>query len=57
VFVRRCPDTRRLVETWHAERARFPSGEDRLAFLRALYIVKPLVCDLPTVWTNRGRGR
>lgn len=57
VFVRRCPDTRRLVETWHAERARFPGGEDKLAFLRALYLVKPLVCDLPTVWTNRGRLR
>jgi len=57
VFVRRCSDTRKLVETWHAERARVPGGEDKLAFLRALYAVKPLVCDLPTVWTNRGRHR
>ncbi|HML23511.1 MAG TPA: hypothetical protein PKD09_17780 [Aggregatilinea sp.] len=57
IFARRCPDTRRLVATWCEERRRFEEGDDRLAFLRALYLVKPVICDLPNSWTNNGRKR
>lgn len=47
LFVRRCPDTERLVEVWAAE-----PGDRDLAFLRALYQVKPLVLALPVIWTQ-----
>jgi len=36
-----------LVSTWRAECAQ---GDERLAFLRALYIVKPTFCVLPRLW-------
>jgi len=48
MFVRRCPDTRALFELWRQE-----PGERRLAFMRALFQVKPLVLALPTTWTER----
>ena len=48
MFVRRCPDTRRLFELWNKE-----PGERRLAFMRALFQVKPLVLALPTTWTEK----
>jgi len=54
LFVRRCPETRALMDVWGDELAG-PDGDERLAFLRALYTVKPLICDLPASWTGRGR--
>lgn len=48
VFVRRCGDTERLMEVWRRESAM--GGNDMLAFLRALYIVKPTICALPPTW-------
>jgi hypothetical protein len=50
LFVRRCDDTRRLIELWLAECKR---GDARLAFLRAMYQVKPVLCALPAQWTGR----
>lgn len=48
MFVRRCPDTRRLFDEWNKE-----PGERRLAFMRALFRAKPLVLALPTTWTEK----
>ncbi len=45
MFIRRCHATRELVDEWVAE-----DGHRGLAFLRALYRVKPLVLALPTTW-------
>jgi len=45
LFLKRCHATRRLLDAWGEE-----SGDRSLAFLRALYTVKPLVCALPTTW-------
>lgn len=44
LFMARCSDTRELVDGWNAERG---DGDDRLAFLRAYYVVKPVVVQLP----------
>ncbi len=49
VFLRECTESRALVAQWMEER--MDSTEDRLAFLRALYQVKPLVLALPCTWT------
>jgi len=48
LFVRKNEAGCALVETWKHE---FSTGGDkRLAFLRALYHVKPRLCVLPTSW-------
>jgi hypothetical protein len=48
LFVRRSAGGIKLVEQWRQE----CSGgcDKRLAFLRAFYIVKPMLCVLPTTW-------
>ena len=51
LFVKRCTDTERLIEMWAAERGQ---GSDKLAFLRALYTIKPLICALPISWGGGG---
>lgn len=48
MWVRRCGDTQRLIDTWKAER-----GDDKLAFLRALYQVKPMILALPVTWAGK----
>lgn len=48
VFVRRTPTTRSLMRAWAEESA--DGGDPKLAFLRALYRVKPMLCALPTTW-------
>lgn len=49
VFIRDCPRSRRLIETW--ARKEMAEGEDSdLAFLRAVWLVKPLLLALPNVW-------
>ena len=50
LFVRDCDNARVLLETWQREIAAVPDGDVRLAFLRALYIVKPFVLALPNSW-------
>jgi len=58
LFVRNSPDGLRFLETWRAEcgdadRVRSENGtgsDERLAFLRALYLVKPLFSALPRSW-------
>jgi hypothetical protein len=47
LFLRQCEATERLIETWRAE---CDGGDERLAFLRALYLVKPLMLALPRTW-------
>jgi hypothetical protein len=48
MYVLRCPDTEALIEAWTEERQ--GSTEDKLAFMRALYRIKPVMCALPTTW-------
>ena len=50
LFVKRCGDTERLLEQWRYQTESFEGGDPRLALLRALYVVKPLVLALPTTW-------
>lgn len=52
MFVRRCGATRQLIERWQAGMVADGANE-QLAFMRALYITKPLICDLPVEWTGR----
>ena len=49
VLIRRCEATERLIEAWRAERG----GDERLAFLRALYRAKPLILALPKTWLQQ----
>jgi hypothetical protein len=44
LFLRRCENSERLLSLWQAD------GGGRLAFLRALYEVKPLFLALPRSW-------
>lgn len=53
VFVRDSEPGRQLVERWSAE---CDGGDERLAFLRALYAVKPLFCALPRTWLSGAKG-
>ena len=48
LFVRSTDAGRALLETWRAECRR--GDDERLAFLRALHIVKPRFCALPRSW-------
>lgn len=48
LFVRRNEVGQALVDTWIRECS--SGGDKRLAFLRALYHVKPRLCVLPTSW-------
>ena len=53
LFVRRNAAGRALLATWYAE---CEHGDPRLAFIRALYQVKPLFCALPANWLAEARG-
>jgi hypothetical protein len=48
LFIRKNAAGSALMETWKREME--GGGEKRLAFLRALYQVKPRLCILPTSW-------
>jgi hypothetical protein len=55
LFMKRCPTTRELMAAWEEERLAAEGNgsrvvDERLAFLRALYRVKPLVLALPVTW-------
>jgi len=54
MFLRRCEPVEELLKVWQVERE--GPGDDRLALLRALYQVKPLVLALPTTWIDGTRG-
>ena len=45
MFIKKTEDTIRLIDTWRAD------GKTDLAFLRALYQIKPLILALPHTWT------
>lgn len=45
VFARQCTATEELFKLWRAEK-----GDERLAFLRVLYQVKPYILALPSIW-------
>jgi len=51
VFVRKCPNGQALVDAWMAEREQ--GDDDKLAFLRALYAVKPFIVALPITWLGK----
>lgn len=48
MFVKRCTDTRALFDHWKQYRQQVT--DERLAFLCALWEVKPLICALPVSW-------
>lgn len=48
MFIQMNPTTRELLEVWDSEQSK--GDEKRLAFLRALYRVKPLILALPHTW-------
>lgn len=50
IYAKRCGTTRTLMRLWGDEMQH--GGDERLAFLRALYAVKPLVCDVPASWVG-----
>jgi len=50
LFARGTGDGRALLDAWMSERD--GGGDARLAFLRALYQVKPRFCALPRSWTG-----
>lgn len=50
IYARRCGGTQRLLAAWRKEQKN--DGDERLAFLRALYRVKPLILALPITWTG-----
>lgn len=48
IFARECQGTRATLQAWHLERQ--GGRDERLAWLRALWKVKPLVLALPRTW-------
>ena len=48
MFVKRCPDMERLLSLWQEEKKRGKS--EKLAFLRAVYKIKPLILATPVTW-------
>lgn len=51
IFARKCKETQLLFDRWEEELA--PGGDERHAFLRALYRTPLLVLALPITWTGR----
>lgn len=49
MFVERNERTEALISDWIAEKV-YPESDNRLAFMRALYHVKPYILPLPTLW-------
>lgn len=45
IFARKCLATEKLFKLWKKD-----TGDTRLAFLRALYWVKPYILALPSIW-------
>lgn len=53
LFARRDEETERLLELWMRERE--TGDDDKLCFMRALYVVKPLNCALPQSWVSNAK--
>jgi hypothetical protein len=51
IFARQCDEVEELLAEWTGQMDRADS-DPRLAFLRALYKVKPFVLALPVLWTG-----
>lgn len=51
IFMRACEATRALLACWQIERQ--AGGDEKLAFLRALYATPLLVCHLPVTWVGK----
>jgi hypothetical protein len=49
IFMRRCPECEEVLRLWGQD-----TGEERLALLRAIYRVKPLILALPVTWLEDG---
>jgi hypothetical protein len=52
IYMKRNGRTEELMDVWREESV--GSSEESLAFLRAVYRVKPFQLPLPTTWTGRG---
>lgn len=50
IFIRRCDETKELLSRWKAHKENIT--DSRLAFLCALYEVKPLHLALPNTWSG-----
>ena len=50
MYVRKCIATDELFTVWEAEKQ---GGDERLAFIRALYQVKPYILALPSIWCEK----
>ena len=48
IFARNCVAVEQLFELWSKEQ-----GDERLSFLRCLYVVKPYVLALPSIWLKK----
>ncbi len=55
VFVRKNDAGESLIALWHDEmtRADLHQHDERLAFMRALWIVKPRICAAPVSWVGK----
>lgn len=51
VYARRCDTTNELMSVWGATMETCPN--EQLAFMQALYTVKPIVCDVPASWGGK----
>lgn len=51
IFMRRSGDTQQLLSLWEQER--HGGSDPKLAFLRALYQIRPVICAQPTSWTRK----
>jgi len=51
LYALRCPAVERLFKTWEVEKDKLPEGDERLAFLRALYVTPMLILALPPSWS------
>ena len=50
MYVKTCPATQQLFTAWKVEQEKLPGGDDRLAFIRALYLNPLLILALPPSW-------
>lgn len=51
LFMRRSKNIECLMTYWHEEMQH--GGDERLAFMRALYLSKPQILAVPTTWTDQ----
>ena len=51
IFVRGTGPGKEVIDLWRDE---MTHGDERLAFLRALWTIKPKICALPLSWSQKG---